>query len=287
MNNKIAAVALALSVLALSFALSPDKGTQAIEKKETHYERILRTKTIRCAYMLSPFFMVKDPNTGKMSGVYYDLVEKIGEDLGVKIEWAEEVGAASMYEGFQTNRTDMLCSPNTIAPNRLLKADMTRPIGYLPYYLYVRDGDMRFDNAYDKANDSAITMMTFDGYYGAVLMKEYFPKAKSISLPDLTNDIDVLLGLSAGKADAAVCSSLIASEYMENNPNKLRKVIGEPIRYPSLLLALPLGEEKLKTVINLSLTYYLETGVVEKILTKHKLDPVKFLRVKKPYEIVR
>jgi hypothetical protein len=41
----------------------------AIPTKETLYQRVLRTKTIRCSYCAYPPYCLKDPNTGHMTGI--------------------------------------------------------------------------------------------------------------------------------------------------------------------------------------------------------------------------
>jgi hypothetical protein len=61
-------------------------------RKETSFERIQRTQTIRVSYApYAPNVMV-DPNTRQMSGIFYDIVNLIGQYLGMKIQWTEEVG---------------------------------------------------------------------------------------------------------------------------------------------------------------------------------------------------
>jgi ABC-type amino acid transport substrate-binding protein len=63
----------------------------AEEGKESAFDRILRTQTIRCGYVVYPPSIIKDPNTGRLSGIFYDITEKMGERLNLKIEWTEEV----------------------------------------------------------------------------------------------------------------------------------------------------------------------------------------------------
>lgn len=260
-----------------------DSTPESSVQKESVYERIMRTKTIRCGYALSPLYVEVEPNTGKKRGVYVDIMDKIAKDWGVQIDWAEEVSTGSMYEGFKTGRYDMLCSANTITAGRTVVTDFSQPIAYPTFYLFVREGDTRFDHAYDKANDENIRMTTFDGYFAATVTKEYFPKAKITSLPELSNDVDILMDIISGKADGGVMAGIVAAEFMKKNSGKIRRVEGPPLRYPSLVIALPKGEEILKSMINTSLTYYQETGVIEKILQSYGLDDKNLLRVARPY----
>ncbi|MGE4351046.1 MAG: substrate-binding periplasmic protein [Bdellovibrionales bacterium] len=280
-NILITILAGAIGALSVTYVTAPPPATSS---KESVYSRIMRTKTLRCGYFPSPIYNEVDPNTGKVSGVYADLMERIAQDWNIKIDWAEEVSASGMYEGFKTGRYDMLCSANTITAARTLVADFSNPIAYPTFYLFVREGDHRFDNAYEKANDPTIRMITYDGYFGATVTKEYFPKAKLSSLPELSNDVDILMSVVSGKADGGVMAGIVGADFMKKNPGKIRRVKGAPLRYPSLVLGLPKNEAELKAALNTSLTYYQETGVIEKILQKQGLTKDILLRIAKPYQ---
>lgn len=120
------------------------------------YDRIMASHTLRCAYQVWPPHIIKDPNTGALSGIYYDLTEELGKQLGLKIIWAEEVGSGSIFDGFKTGRYDAVCAAIVATPERSLVADFSRPFVFVPFYLYARDGDMRFDSHYAAVNDSSV-----------------------------------------------------------------------------------------------------------------------------------
>jgi len=251
--------------------------------KESTYDRIMRTRTVRCSYLIWPPYMNRDVTTGKLSGVYYDLLERMGKDWAVKIDWVEEVGAANRFEGFKTGRYDLLCSPTGGTAERTAVSDFSIPFVYESFYLYARAGDTRFDNAYEKLNDEHVTLMTQDGYMGATISKSEFPKAKLSSLPELSSNIEILTNVEMGKADAAVCDASMGYDFMRNNQGKIKRVSGHPLRVAGETIPLPIGEDRLRSKINSTLTYYLDSGVIEKILTANGLTTNKILYVAKPY----
>lgn len=284
MDKTKSTLALILSLVALVLVVrlittEPESAAQ----KTSVYDRIMKTRTIRCAYQPWPPFLVKDPNTGKISGIYPDIFEQIGSDLNLKIEWIEEVGSANLFEGYATGRYDMLCSTITMTPQRSLVSSFSRPIGYVPFYAYVREGDKRFDNAYDKLNSDAVTMIGLDGDFTSMVAQEAFPKANKVNLPNMLNGADLLVALASGKADVAINDPTIADLFMKTNPGKIRRVEGNPIRFPSISVALPLGEEKLRELISQTLTHYLEVGRIDEILNGYGLNGAKILRVAPPY----
>ena len=287
MKNKLSIAAILLSLLALGSNHLPKSGEPAAQQtqaKESTYDRIMRTKTIRCSYLIWPPYLNKDMNTGKLSGVYYDMLERIGKDWGVKIDWAEEVGVASRLESLRTGRTDFYCSASAPAPERTAVAAFSRAFVYHPFYLYTREGDTRFDGDYQKANNEATTMLTLDGYLGSVYTKELFPQAKKVSLPDFSTDVEILLGLGMGKGDAAICDGVMATKFIQDNPGKVRRAAGPPVRFSAGALTFPLHEPALREKLDTTLTYYLDAGIIEKILNDNGLEAGKVLRVAKPYQ---
>ncbi|MGE4351132.1 MAG: substrate-binding periplasmic protein [Bdellovibrionales bacterium] len=244
----------------------------------------MRTKTIRCAYLVWPPLATKDPVTGQLGGVYYDLLERIGKDWNVKIDWVEEVGAGNRFEGFKTGRYDMLCLPTGATPERTAVSDFSLPFYFCPFYMVTKEGDTRFDTNRKKANDPAISMLTIEGYMVKSIIEAEFPKAKIQTLPELSTDSDVLMSVQMGKADATVAESVLLADYMANNPGKLHRVSGPPVRFSGGTIPFPLNEPQLRAKLNTTLQYYLDTGVIEKILMKHNIGPDKVLRVADPYK---
>ncbi|MGE4350864.1 MAG: substrate-binding periplasmic protein [Bdellovibrionales bacterium] len=284
MKNAKTTLALVLSCVALilaAWSVFHSSGTSV--QKASVYDRIMKDRTIRCAYQPWPPFLAKDPNTGEISGVYADIFKQIGQDLNLKIDWVEEVGSANTFEGYTTGRYDMLCSPITSTPQRALVSGFVRPFGYLPYYAYVREGDPRFDNAYDKMDNESITMMGLDGDFTSIVANEEFPKAKKVNLPNMMNGADLLTSLASGKADVVINDPSIADVFMKTNSGKVRRVEGPPVRFLAVSISLPLGEERLRELMNQTVTHYLDVGKIDKILNSYDLDETKILRIAPPY----
>jgi len=73
-------------ILTLFLVLMPFLALAADKEKESAFDRVMRTKTLRCGYTIYPPFFSKDPNTGEFSGLFHDFTEQIGKELGIKIE---------------------------------------------------------------------------------------------------------------------------------------------------------------------------------------------------------
>ena len=190
--------------------------------KETRLDQIKRTGTLRCGYQVWPPMFVKDPNTGKMSGLYYDLVEEIGRQLKIKIEWTAEIATGQMLSDLNMNRYDAVCGYFGRTPSRAREAGFTMPLFYVPIYMYVRADDTRFDRDVFSANKPDVKFATLDGEFSSIAANESFPDAARVSVPQMSTAADLFMIVSSKKADAVIQDSAAFSDYDTHNPGILR-----------------------------------------------------------------
>jgi polar amino acid transport system substrate-binding protein len=250
--------------------------------QETRLEQVKRTGVFRCGYIVWPPFFTKDSNTGKMGGPFYETVEEMGHQLKLKIEWAGEVGPGQMLADLALNRFDMICTPAAVSPAHAREGDFTNPVAYLPIHLYVRKGDARFDATYERANKPDITFATLDGSYASTAAHEGFPAAAKTTLPQLSHAADLFMAVATKKADLVVEDPFSFHNYAASNPDQLRPVTGKPLHVLAIGFPLPANEPALKAMLNTTLAYLHDSRFIDKTLKKYD-DPVKFIRVAKPY----
>jgi len=176
------------------------------EVRESVYDRVMRTGILRCAYGTYQPEVIKDPNTGKLSGFIIDIVEEVGHQLNLKIDWTSEIGFGwqNLPQDFKLGKFDAFCSglPETASHARL--GLFSIPVDYAPEYAFVRANDTRFDAAPRGINDPAVKIATIDGESAQGIAKEIFPAASVLSISSV-NDISVVLeSVATGKADVAI-----------------------------------------------------------------------------------
>lgn len=257
--------------------------TPTTPAKETAFERVMRTGTLRCGYSIWPPALVKNPNTGRMSGIFYDLMQKIGDQMDIKIEWAAEVSPAHMFTDLNNSRFDMVCSPYIPTPARLKAANFTNPIFYNSLHLYARADDTRFDKRPSFANQSHIKFAVIDGNIMGILAQKRFPIATKVSLPQHATPADSFLYVINEKADLVISEPLTFALFNKSNPNKMKRVEGIPLQVLGAGMPMAAKEFHLKYAIDATLTYLHGIGFIDSILKKHEPEGAHLLRIANPY----
>lgn len=253
--------------------------------KEAAYERVMQNKTLRCGYGIWSPGLVKDAKTGKLGGVFYDYLEAIGQHTGIKIEWAEEVGWGDFPAALNAGRIDAMCFgawPKATTAKEVL---FTEPTYFLPINAYVRAGDTRFDDALDKANSSDIKISTMDSELSSQLASSRFPKAQTISVPQLSDASTLLLNVMTGKADITFTDSWTAAAFMAQNPGKLKTVnLQTPLRLFGHTIPIARGEYSLLNLLNTATEEIMTSGEFDQIMKKYSTIPGVLLMQERTYK---
>jgi len=256
--------------------------------KESAYDRVMRTGTIRCAYFVVPPEFNKDPNTGKLSGIGYEVTEAVGRLLSLKIDWVEEVGFGDMAQGLMDGRYDAVCSSVFNRAPMARRVDFTTPFMYTPVGIFVRAGDARFDKDKAAINDGSVIISSIDGESTNEIAALSFPNAKVFSMPQTANVSMLLENVAAEKADVALTYMANFYNYDRSNPGKLKAIhLEKPVRAFGNTLMVGRGEEEFKNMLSAALNELLNSGEVDDIITRNEVFSGAYYRVDQPYRIPR
>ncbi|MEJ0063053.1 MAG: transporter substrate-binding domain-containing protein [Alphaproteobacteria bacterium] len=277
--------AVAASYATARFSAPPPQ--QPIVKKEDDvFDRVMRARTIKCGYVVTHPFLFKDANTGALSGIAHDAIEKMAENLSLKIEWAEEAGWSTMLEGLSTQRYDMLCSAIWSTTSRSLKADFLKPLSYAGVHAWARPGDARFEKGLSEIDWSTVKIATIDGHISDIIARAKFPAAQKLSLPDTSSIPEVFMAVAAGKADITFEQNYIGLEFLSKNPGAVASVTKDhPIKVFPTTFLIPQGAEKFKAMLNAAQDELTNSGYIGGLIDKYETYPGSFYRPVKPYEM--
>lgn len=288
MRNAFHILITAVIAAVVAFGVAKFSGTPAGEeaKKESVYERVMRTGELRCGYATWPGLLEKDANTGKFSGTFYDFMNELGKISEIKVSFTEEVSFGDFPAALNAGRVDAICSGAWTNAVRGKFVDFTIPISFQPTFAFVRGNDFRFDNDLNKINDASVTISAIDGESNEVIAKTRFPSAKIMSMPKGTEGAQMIMNVADGKADVTFLDIETASRVMASQPGKLRMVKSKfPLAVFGNTIVVKKEEMALKNMLDNATNQLLMTGAVDEILSKHEKVSGTFLRTKPAYDL--
>ena len=251
---------------------------------ETLQEKVLRTGTVKAAYLVYFPLLMRNPNSKSFSGVGYDTLMLAANRLGLKVQITEEVGFGTMIEGLKTGRYDVVACPIWANSSRARVADFSRPLCFSQVNAYVKKGDKRINSSLKGVAEGKFTVATIDGEMADLITKADYPKAKRFSLPQLASASELLLSVSSGKADITFTEPSAVGDFLKHIPNTLQNITpNQPLRVFPNCFMFKSGEPGFKAMLNTALDEIANSGELERIISKYEPFPRAYLRCAKPY----
>lgn len=281
-NIAITALIAALIGLGLGFVRGP--GGQAISKQETAYERVMRTRTLHCGYAPWPVTEEIDPNTKAVKGMVPDFTTALGQKLGLKIEWTQEVIWGQEPEALATGKIDAVCS--TDGPWSYTSAavvDYTEPMAFFPVYLTGREHSAKFTNL-SEVNSPSITFSSIEGDISLAMPMDKFPKAHRFELPGSADPGLLMTNIVDGKADLVVLDALTTDQFNKNNDKKLARLYDKPMAVINMSFCVGKGQGDLLQMLNQGFRLLESLGISDEILDRYDPEHKLFYRPAKHWQ---
>ncbi|UAB80961.1 transporter substrate-binding domain-containing protein [Marixanthomonas sp. SCSIO 43207] len=274
-----------LGLIAIALFLIACNGNKTeTNTTESKYDKIIESGKIKVGYISYPPSFIVGAD-GNKSGIFYEVMEKIGENLGLEIVYQEEVTWDGMIESVKQGKIDMVVTGIWPTSQRGKHVDFAKPLFYSVVKAYTAYGNDKFDNNLDAINSSDVIISTIDGEMTSIIANFDFPKAKQQAVTQLTGVSQTLLEIKSKKADVTFVEPAIALEFASKNPNSIQEVKGvEPLRvFPNSML-LPKGSVKLRTTLNIAIEELQNNGFVDKVIAKYEKYPNSYYKVQSPYK---
>ncbi len=256
----------------VTLLLSATSFTTHAAEKETAYNRIIRTQTIRCGYVPYSVYFQIDPNTGEKSGIMHDVVEEIGRLMGFKVEWAEELTWATLAPSIQNGRVDAFCSGIWIDTQNGRFLGFTQPLYYNTVSAYGKVGGKTFSSI-EEINDPSVRVLSRDGGTPAIIARQDFPKATLIENPSGISDGELLQQLATDKADVLFFGDDMMTDYMAKNPGKVLPLFPkQPLRVYPAAIAMPIDDPALMNMFNNAISELKGSRFIEKTIKKYNYE---------------
>lgn len=251
--------------------------------KETAYERVMRTNTLRCGYYMFKPMSWKDPNTGEMKGMVVDVAREIEKRSGIKVEFTEEVTFGTMYEGLNTGRYDAICTPGWPDAKSARIAHFGKPWFYSVIVPIVAENQKRITSV-SQINSPDVTIVTHEGDADDTLARTRFPKAKIFSIAQSGDTSQMEADIFTGKADVILSDANRIYQVNGNHGNdKLRILDNHPLQLFPLPMAVHKGDEQLMFFLDEVMDTLHYDGTMDRILDTYAPGPDAYVRVARPY----
>lgn len=302
MMRRESKVSLILSIIAIGLSLyavlhnqskgGSEQGSRAGTVSEVResttgnaFDHVMKTNTVRCGYLVYPPFIIKDEETGEISGIVHDVVEEIGKNASLKIEWPEEIFHDAMSSVLDSGRVDAFCVGVWASTARARSMTFSVPMFYNAVTAWGRVGETRFKNDIRSINDPSVTITAMDGAQEEIIARTDFPKAKLLSVPASAQFTDNFFNIVTKKADVSFFENSLVNEFVAKNPGTLEQVSPTPLRVFGATIVVKKGEEQLKEFFDQGIQELLYSGRIEKIIDKYQKYPGSFILPLMPYEM--
>ncbi len=235
--------------------------------EESVIDRVRSSHRLKAAYVVYPPFVIKDSNSGKLSGYFIDLMSEIAFNGQFQVDY-EEAKWGTMVAGLESKRYDIVVSGIFPTIPRSFAASFARPIMYVGLSAVVPATDTRQWTA-DTLKNPGLRIAVVNGEVGHEYLKRYLPNAQAIVLD--TADISrAALEVLSGRADVAIAESITMVEFAAANPKVKALFVENPLQVFGSTFMIRRGDPDWLNFINTSIDFLEASGSLRALDTKYK-----------------
>jgi len=248
-----------LLIATLTFSLTACRtGPPSSQSRADTLEKVRDTKERRVGYFIFEPTIMEDPNTGKLSGVFVDMIESIAKSLDAKVVY-QKVALANFAAGLQSGQFDLSVGATFATPQRATAVLFTRPIFYAGYTGGVVKGRAKEFPTWQSIDRRGIRVAVLQGSAIDDFVRINFKNAQIVRLTgaDLTLP---LAAVSAGQADVGLMNQLTVFTYLRAH-RELEEVLAKnPVAPTNFSWALRAHDIRWLLYLNTCLEYLENTG---------------------------
>lgn len=269
------ALSVALSLVGAYFLLlTASQVPTASVESHTGFARMMKTGELRCGFQYWDGGLMRDENTGKITGAMAEVAEQIAKNAEVKLTWVGPIEWGNIPMELETGKIDAWCATTWLDGRRSKFMLISDPVAYNGFEAFVRWGDTRFDISAARLDNSDITMAVLENTSSGNLSLRLLPHAKPYFLPSGTaTDMDIAVNIAAGKADVGFTSPGILHQYMKNNPNSIKRISpDQPYAIMGASFTVGADDFRMLHFLNTSLAELRNTGFINEITKKYNAE---------------
>jgi ABC-type amino acid transport substrate-binding protein len=263
-------IAVAALFVALLTLLRPIAGSgEGAGRSVGLVENIDRTGKLRVGYGVFPPFTQEDPTTHQVSGVSVDIMNEIGRQLGVEVEW-HRFNWNTMKADLQRGEFDVLADAIFQTPARGREMTFTEPYAYFAIGIgVVRRSEDRF-TLFGDINNPSVRVAVGQGFAEETFVRARAPRANINSVPSATDTAAPINAVVTGRADIAIVNLEDAKRFVSANSRDLKMLWDQdPPAYVPAGFVVRFGDLTGAQFLDVSLRNLRATGVLHDVAAKH------------------
>lgn len=220
-------------------------------------EKIQKEGIMKVGYVIYPPTVIKDPNTGELSGHFVDAVKFMADIMKVKVEFVEATWS-TFVGGLQSGQYDFSIAATYRTIPRALSVDFTVPIIYIGNGAIIKKGDTRFKTIAD-FDKKGIKIAVAQGEASHEYASEHFKNAELVVLSsaDLSQPLTQVL---TGRADIGMVDAWTTKQFAEQHLEVTDLFADSPIDLTPVGWAVRKNDQELLNFLNTSIEYLISSG---------------------------
>jgi polar amino acid transport system substrate-binding protein len=189
-------------------------------------DKIRENGVLRAGVAIAPPWLLQNPSTNEYYGPAANLIERIGQELGVPVEYVDS-GWDVLIAGLQSDKFDLTAAPMFATPERMEVIDFVNYTEAGTCYFALKDNAKV--NSLEDLNSSDVTIVTFTGTGTEEGIREKYPEATINSIVQPPGGQPPVEDVLAGRADVGPFDSPLAIFLSQQYPEL--KIIPEGPEY--------------------------------------------------------
>ncbi len=225
---------------------------------------------MRVAYVAWNPAVIKNAETGLLTGIFPDMINHMADLLKLKVVW-HETTLANFAAGLQSGQYDFSVGPTFITIPRSVPVAFTQPVAYVGNSAVIRK-NLKPPASVQDIIDRGLKVAVLQGQAMDEYFKRRYPKVQLLSLSggDLTAP---LAAVSVGQADIGFMNTVTVTQFVDAHPETKAVFIGEKqMEMLPLAWATRHEDQSLRGFLESSITYLKTTGRLEEIQRKYPVQ---------------
>jgi len=254
-----------LALLALSGC-----GQQPAGPAASTVDKIRSSHVLHASYITYPPFVIKDPNTGNLSGFFIDLMADIASYGDFKVTY-EEAKWGTMVASLESGRTDLVVSGIFPTIPRSFSVAFADPIMFVGLSGTVPKDDKK-PWTEERLRTPGLRVAVVSGEVGHEYVRRALPQAK-VTVLDTADITRASAEVAFGRADIALSESIACTEFASQNPTVKTVFVDQPLQVFGTTFMLRKGDPDWRNFLNTAIQVLEASGNIRKLEAKYKTRP--------------